>query len=151
MPAPALVIRPFTPRDQVAVRALILAGLGDHFGFIDETCNPDLDDIAGTYLAHGDVFVVGELAGAVVATGALVAEDARTGRLVRMSVSRAHRRAGLGRLMVAHLLAAARQRGYSCVVLETNAGWHDARALYRACGFVEEVLAGGLVHMRLHL
>ena len=87
----------------------------------------------------------------MVATGALVAEDARTGRLVRMSVAHAHRREGLGRLMVAHLLAAARQRGYSHVLLETNADWHDARALYRACGFVEEVLAGGLVHMRLHL
>ena len=71
MPAPALVIRPFTPRDQAAVRALILAGLGDHFGFIDETRNPDLDDIAGTYLARNHVFVVGELGGAVVATGAL--------------------------------------------------------------------------------
>src|SRR5258708_33770867 len=136
MPAPALSIRPFAPRGQVAGRALILAGLGNHFGFVDETRNPALDAIAGTYLARGHVFVVGELAGAVVATGALVDEDARTGRLVRMSVARAHRRAGMGRLMVAHLLAAARQRGYAWVVLETNAGWPDARALYLPCGFV---------------
>jgi GNAT superfamily N-acetyltransferase len=151
MPAPAPVIRSFTPRDQMAVRALILAGLGDHFGFIDETRNPDLDDIAGAYLARGHVFVVGELAGTVVATGALVAEDARIGRLVGMSVAHAHRREGLGRLMVAYLLAAARQRGYSQVVLETNGSWDDARALYRACGFVEETTAGELVHMRLTL
>src|SRR5258708_38052139 len=111
MPAPALVIRPFTPRDQVAVRALMLAGLGDHFGFVDETLNPDLDDIAGTYLARGHVFVVGELAGAVGAPRARGDEEARPGRLGRMSGARGHRRAGEGRPMAAHLLAAPRPRG----------------------------------------
>ena len=27
-----------------AARALILQGLGEHFGFVDETANPDLDE-----------------------------------------------------------------------------------------------------------
>lgn len=38
-------VRPFETRDQVAARKLILSGLGEHFGFIDERLNPDLDDI----------------------------------------------------------------------------------------------------------
>ena len=37
-----MLIRAFEPRDQAAARQLILAGLGEHFGWIDETCNPDL-------------------------------------------------------------------------------------------------------------
>src|SRR5690242_17481186 len=40
-----LVLRQFAPHDASAMRQLVLAGLGDHFGIIDETMNPDLDDI----------------------------------------------------------------------------------------------------------
>lgn len=39
----------FHPVDQEAVRSLILAGLGEHWGYIDEGLNPDLRDIASTY------------------------------------------------------------------------------------------------------
>src|SRR5579883_3043906 len=51
------VIRPFVPPDQQAARVLILRGLGEHFGWIDETCNPDLDDIAATYTGAGHLFL----------------------------------------------------------------------------------------------
>jgi hypothetical protein len=43
------LVRPFRPADQVAARALIEEGLGEHFGFIDRDANPDLDDIAASY------------------------------------------------------------------------------------------------------
>jgi len=39
-----MIIRPFRPADQAEVRALIQRGLGEHFGFIDEFANPDIDD-----------------------------------------------------------------------------------------------------------
>ena len=41
-----IVVRRFAPADQDAARRLILEGLGAHFGSIDESLNPDLDDIA---------------------------------------------------------------------------------------------------------
>src|SRR6478736_3388169 len=44
-----LVIRPFIPADQAAARALVQAGMGEHFGAIDETRNSDLDDIQAHY------------------------------------------------------------------------------------------------------
>ena len=99
-----LHIRPFRPGDQDAARRLILDGLGEHFGFIDASLNPDLDDIWQTYVLAGAPFAVAELDGELVGTGALVAERApgrlATGRIVRVSVSPHHRRLGIGRRLV---------------------------------------------------
>lgn len=140
--APADVsIRPFTAGDQRAVRRLILAGLGEHFGLIDETRNPDVDEIAETYLAAGHVFLVAERDGdgdrALVGTGALLVQDAGVGQIVRMSVAPSARRHGLGRALVARLLAAARERGLRRLIVETNNDWYDPIRLYVRCGFRE--------------
>ncbi len=132
-----MLIRPFEPQDQTAARRLILAGLGEHFGWIDETCNPDLDDITANYVEPGHTFVVAEIGGELVGTGGLIAEREDVGRIVRMSVDRAHRRAGIGRALVAHLLNAARQRGFAQVMVSTSPDWQDAVGLYEHCGFIE--------------
>jgi ribosomal protein S18 acetylase RimI-like enzyme len=149
--ATELTFRSFEPRDQAAARRLVLAGLGDHFGVIDETINPDLDDIEAHYLRPGHRFVLAERDGELVGTGALVEEAPGVGRLVRMSVAREQRGRGIGRALVAHLLAEARARGYHRVVVETNDDWSDAIGLYRACGFVEVDRRDGGVHMALEL
>lgn len=146
-----MVIRPFAAADQQAVRRLILAGLGEHFGTIDETCNPDLDDIQTSYLTAGNTFLVVEMKGEIVGTGALITEDEQEGRLVRMSVATAYRRQGIGQAVVAALVERAKARGFKRLVLETNQGWEDAIGLYRHCGFSESARAHGLVHMELHL
>jgi ribosomal protein S18 acetylase RimI-like enzyme len=134
---PALRLRPFVPVDQFAVRTLILTGLGEHFGFIDETLNPDIDDIATTYLAAGDTFVVVERAGTLIGTGALHVESPEAGSLVRMSVASEARRGGIGRAIVAHLVDDARRRGLRRLTVETNKDWYGAIGLYVACGFRE--------------
>lgn len=133
----SLHIRPFEPRDQDAVRRLVLAGLGEHFGWIDETRNPDLDDIAMSYLARGHTFIIAEIDGQVVGTGALLTESKSVGRIVRMSVSQAHRRNGIGRALVTRLLNIARQKRFNQVHVATTPGWHDAIGLYQHCGFTE--------------
>src|SRR5215203_5667644 len=57
-------IRPFVPADQAQAREIILAGLGEHWGFIDDTLNPDLDDILAAYpLDRADFLVVQEADG----------------------------------------------------------------------------------------
>jgi hypothetical protein len=91
-----ITIRPFQAIDQHAARALILEGLGGHFGFVDETCNPDLDDIMAYYLARGAAFVIAEQGSNLIGTGALITEDERTGRIVRMSGRSEVRRQGIG-------------------------------------------------------
>ena len=142
-------IRPFARDDQEAARRLVLAGLGDHFGLIDETRNPDLDDIMSHYVLPGHLFVVAERGGRVGGTGALVEERPGVGRLVRMSVDRAERGRGIGRALVRHLIGAARARGHRRLVVETNDDWHDAIGLYRACGFAEEDRRDGEAHFAL--
>jgi GNAT superfamily N-acetyltransferase len=129
------VIGLFTPEDQQAARALILAGLGEHFGWIDERRNPDLDDIAASYAPPRCTFLVAESAGKLVGTAALRHVDECTGELVRVSVQREWRGQGVGRLLVARLLACAREQGLERVVVETNNDWYDAIGLYRGCGF----------------
>ena len=151
-PAPAgVTIRPFDPGDQVPARRLILEGLGEHFGVIDETCNPDIDDIAGHYPDRGHVFLVAEYGAELVATGALVCEDQQTGQLVRVSVVKRWRRQGLGRTLVQRLIAAARDRKLARLWMETNDDWIDAIALYSACGFEEFDRCAGNIYMALDL
>jgi ribosomal protein S18 acetylase RimI-like enzyme len=145
-----LVIRPFSRADQAAARGLILGGLAEHFGRLDETLNPDLDDIWTHYVAAGALFVLAEIDGVLVGTGALVAEGTG-GRLVRISVAPAQRRRGLGRALVDHLVRAARARGWPQVLVETNHDWYDAIALYQRYGFREYTRAAGEVHMALDL
>ena len=144
----SVTVRAFTPADQPAARALILEGLGERFGLIDESRNPDVDDIAARYLAQGHRFLVAEWAGALVGTGALLYEpDGATCQLVRVSVRRDLRRQGIAQAIVAALLAEARAAGRACVWVETNDSWRDAIALYQRLGFVEDERRDGLVFL----
>ena len=148
-----IVLRPFAPGDQAALRRLVLDGLGDHWGTIDETLNPDLDDIAGWYGPRGGYTVVACAGpdGEIVGAGTLYREDARTARLARMTVDKALRGQGLGRRLVAHLVEEARDRGYAAVVCETTETWQDAIGLYRRGGFAEIDRRDGDIHFRLEL
>jgi GNAT superfamily N-acetyltransferase len=146
-----LTIRPFQPADQEAARRLVLAGLKDHFGFIDETMNPDLDDIQAHYVDPGHHFVLAEIDGQIIGTGALIEEGSQTGRLVRMSVDASYRGRGIGKRMVMYLADVARERGYTRLVTETNDDWYDAIGLYCACGFETEGFRDGDIHLSLDL
>ena len=150
MTARNLVIRPYTRADQAAARRLIRGGLAEHFGLLDETLNPDLDDIWAHYVANGALFVVAEIGGVPVGTGALVPEGSG-GRLVRISVAPEQRRRGLGRALVDHLVGAARARGWPQVLVATNHDWYDAIALYQRYGFREYARDAEEVHMVLDL
>jgi len=128
-----VVLRDFEPSDQVAVRELVLQGLGDHWGTIEAWRNPDLDDIAASY---GDGrTLVGDDDGVVVATGTLMPRGEGIAEVVRMSVSRDARRGGLGRQVVAELVETARSWGMGKVVLETTSAWTEVVAFYVSCGF----------------
>jgi ribosomal protein S18 acetylase RimI-like enzyme len=147
MNQPAYTIRPFTASDQPAARALVLAGLGEHWGYIDETLNPDLDDIAAAYPPETSLFlVVEDPTGALIGAGCLTEDDPTTGRLVRMSVASTARGQGIGRRLVAALESAAFDRGYTRLVCETTEDWTDAVGLYLATGFTETGIWDGDRH-----
>lgn len=54
----SVTIRQFQPIDQEEARRIVLEGLGEHFGVIDESLNPDLDDIQESFIVAGDEFYV---------------------------------------------------------------------------------------------
>lgn len=148
-----VTIRRFDVADQDAAKQLVVEGLGERWGWIDPTLNPDLNDIAGTYA--GGVFLVGYWGDTLVATGALLPETTPEGidalRVVRMSVRADLRGQGIGRRMLDALLDYAREQGCTLVVLETTSTWTDAVRFYRRNGFQRVEERDGDTHMQLEL
>ena len=144
-------IRPFRPTDQSAARQIILDGLRGHWGALDLNLNPDLNNLLSSYVQAGHAFFVVEEAGALIGTGALLAEAPGVGRIVRVSVSPTHRRRGLGRAISEYLIAEARRRGCRELLAETTDTWEAAIRLYRECGFTPYAWQDGDVHMRMVL
>jgi GNAT superfamily N-acetyltransferase len=134
MPADSKSTRLFSAEDQEEVRALVLAGLGEHFGDLDPSLNHDLLDIAASY-RHGQTIVV-EMDGELVGTGTLVPTALGAAELKRVAVRSDHRRRGVGRAIVDRLAAIAVERGQTKLVLETSDDWAEAVEFYLGCGFV---------------
>ena len=126
-------IRPFRVEDQKKARQLILEGLGEHFGTINEELNPDLDSISASYA--DDLFLVAEQAGVIVGCGALIYEGDGIARVQRMSVLRTLRRQSIAGAILDRLIAEARLRSCWRVVLETGF-WEDSVGFYTSRGFV---------------
>lgn len=70
--------------------------------------------------------------------GALKQLSPAHGEIKSMRTADAHRRRGVARTMLEHILAEARRRGYARLSLETGSqpGFEPARALYARYGFV---------------
>jgi len=147
----SILYRLFEARDQVATRQLILNGLGEHFGYIDETRNPDLDNIMEYYIKTGATFVIACLNERIVGTGALIAEEPNVGRIVRMSVDHVYRRNGIGKAVMLYLIDIARQRGYIRLRLETNNDWYDVINFYKSLGFMVDQWTEHNVYMSMVL
>jgi histidine triad (HIT) family protein len=124
---------PLRRQDQDAVRRLILAGLVEHWGFLDSSKNPDLDDLETSYA--GQVFLTAWQDGRLAGSGALVFKGEGQGEIVRMSVDRELRRRGIGGALLNGLLGRAQAAGLRRVTLETTASWQDAVNFYLHSGF----------------
>jgi ribosomal protein S18 acetylase RimI-like enzyme len=144
-------IRPFRTSDQDAVKALVLAGLADHWGELDPTLNPDLNDIAGWYGPMRGHTVVLDIDGEIAGTGTMFEKRPDVGELVRMSVSGDFRGQGIGKRLVRALADEAIKRGYVALECETTDTWQDAIGLYTALGFREVDRHSGDVFFRLDL
>ena len=139
---PSITIQPnairivdFEPKFQAEAAALINTGLGEHFGHIDESMNPDLFDIHRHYLA--EVFLLAFVGGQLVGTGALTTVDNQVGQISRMHTAAAARRQGVASRILRALEQRARTRHLKTVILETNLDWDDAIALYNCHGYKE--------------
>ena len=74
---------------------------------------------------------------ALLGCGALKELSPDHGEVKSMRTARAHRRSGVARAMLAHIVAEARRRGYERLSLESGsmAEFAPARALYESFGF----------------
>jgi len=146
-----LRLRSFRNTDQIEVRGLIIEGLRSHFGLIDESLNPDLDNIERNFLEKGHTFIVAEIDGQLVGAGGLMVIDNQLARMVRVSVAKSHHRQGIGMAIVHRLVSIAREQGFERVLVETNHDWSDAISLYRRCGFVMYDKDDISVHLQLRM
>jgi GNAT superfamily N-acetyltransferase len=130
----SLDIAVFRPSDQDDVRRLILEGLEDHWGVLDDGLNLDLEDLAASY-AHGMVLVA-RLDARIVGAAAVVPSASDEGEVKRMSVARDQRRTGVATALLRDMVAIGVRSGWRALVLETTADWTDAVGLYQRFGFM---------------
>jgi len=129
----AISLKPFDPKYQDEVKQLILEGLGEHWGTIDPSKNPDLDDIGKTYIESE--FILAWHNRKIVGTGALVSLNRKTSKIVRMSVKKEYRRRGIGKFILDHLISLASRQGHTSVILETTKTWTELIDFYISYGF----------------
>lgn len=118
-----------------AVRAL----LAEHLGNMAEITPPESIHALGieALRAPGVTFWTVWSAGELLGCGALQQLAPGHGEVKSMRTANAHRRQGVARAMLAHIVAEAERRGYSRLSLETGSmpAFAPARSLYASCGF----------------
>jgi ribosomal protein S18 acetylase RimI-like enzyme len=121
-------IRPFTISDESAV-----IDLWRQCDLV-RPWNDPRKDIARKLGVQPELFLVGELAGELVAT-VMAGFDGHRGWVNYLAVSPAHRRAGLGRSLMRHVEAELAARGCPKLNLQVRTTNHDALGFYRRLGY----------------
>ena len=130
-------IRPATNADARAARELVFSVLAE-YGLKGEPegIDRDLVDIEASYFAAGGLFeVVENDEGRIVGTAGLMPLGEGVCELRKMYLLRETRGRGLGKQLLERMLAAARERGYQRMELETATVLKEAIALYERYGF----------------
>jgi putative acetyltransferase len=113
--------------------------LGRHLAYANANTAPEdvhaLD--ADALLDPSVTFFSYRVDGELLAVAALKRLDARHAEIKSMHTAEAARGRGIGRELLDHLVAVARERGYRRVSVETGAGpaFAPARSLYASAGF----------------
>ena len=104
----------------------------------------NLDGLRKPDITFWSVWRGGELAGC----GALKELDAEHGEIKSMRTAKAHLRKGVASMLLEHMIAEARRRGYRRLSLETGAMpyFELAHALYRKFGFNHCPPFGGYIN-----
>jgi ribosomal protein S18 acetylase RimI-like enzyme/predicted enzyme related to lactoylglutathione lyase len=131
-----LEIRTFESEDQRAVwelHNLALEEAGAHGG--NGPWDDDVSDPVGFYLIRGGDFVVGVLAGDIVAMGALLPSSSAAAEIKRMRVHPNQQRRGLGTLLLDELERRAQARGFHLLHLDTTTRQVAAQRFYERHGY----------------
>ena len=136
------MIAPASPQQLDLTREIFLeyaGGLGVDLCF--QQFDEELAGLPGDYGAPRGALLLATVDGKVAGCCALRPLDAadypNAAEMKRLYVRPAFRGLGLGRQLAEAVLDAARQAGYSCVLLDTLDDMEAARALYVELGFAE--------------
>jgi putative acetyltransferase len=137
-----IALRPFQPQDLDSVRALIreyAESLGIDLCF--QGLEEELARLPGDYAPPGGALLIAHVDGMLAGCCALRLLDnvdyVNACEMKRLYVRPAYRGLGLGRLLAEGILDAARQSGYTSLLLDTLSDMETARALYQELGFEE--------------
>jgi len=144
-----LEIRRCRPADADRIRELHEVALRDAGGYVEDGPDADLTAPHATYIEQGGDFLVGELAGQIVAMGGFrpasewiadAVSDLATpaAELKRMRVDPAYQRRGFGTVILRRLEERARDAGFREVVLDTGADFDAPRSFYESSGIEHE-------------
>jgi len=121
--------------------ALILSEYGASLGLdlAFQGFDLELADLAGTYSAPHEVFLLAtvddEVAGCCALRALVDASEANACEMKRLYVRPAFRGFGLGRMLVEALMQRAREAGFGAMFLDTLSDMDAARELYASLGF----------------
>ena len=133
-------IRLIEPDDDPAIAGIIrevmteFGAVGDRYSIVD----PEVDAMSTAYAGPGAAYFMALLDGAVVGgagIGPLAGGPPGVCELKKMYLLEQARGHGLGRRLMEHCLAAAREASYERCYLETLEHMADARRLYELNGF----------------
>lgn len=133
-------IRDATNADGEAVRGLVFRILREYGLEPDRKgIDRDLDDLEASYIDRGGLFrVLEDRSGTIVGTVGLYPLDEGEIELRKMYFDKAIRGQGLGRKLLAAVVDAARDLGFSRISLETASVLKEAIGLYASFGFIEQ-------------
>lgn len=129
-------IIPFDPAHSAAFRSLNLDWIRVHWE-PEPSDYKVLDNPQSSIIDQGGYIAIAVLGREVVGTCALMKMDDTTFELAKMTVSDAHRGAGIGRKLANDVIEKARALGAERVYLESNTVLEPAIRLYRELGFNE--------------
>jgi molybdate transport system substrate-binding protein len=130
-------IRPAQAADAAAVRGIVNATLAE-YGIAADPAGTDRDlaDLDAYYFSRGGGFIVAVAAdGRLVGSCGIAPLEGGTWDLRKMYLAPDARGQGLGKRLLARILAFARSRGATRVELETASVLKEAISLYRQAGF----------------
>lgn len=133
----AVNIRPATNADRPAIEELVFTVLRS-YGLepSPDSTDADLTDVEAHYFANGGAFdVLVDETDKIVGTVAVHRTGESLCELRKMYLSPALRGRGLGRRMMEHALARAKELGYQRMWLETAESLKEAHGLYEKYGF----------------
>lgn len=127
-------IRRFSSHDATAFRELNEAWIEKYF-VLEEADRAALGDPTGYILETGGHIFMAFLDGQAVGTCALIRTGPDTFEVAKMAVAEQHRGLGIGRQLLEHTVAEAKQLGAASLFLETNKKLSPAIRLYESTGF----------------